>query len=202
MQPRNLIAELRRRNVFRVSVAYLAAAWLVIQLVNEIGPIVNAPEWLPRLALVLLSAGFLIAVVLSWIYELTTEGVKTTAEVDRDASLKSIDGRKIDFLIIGLLVLALGYFVWESRFRPDELAIAGIESVAVLPFRDMSPDQRQSYFADGMAEELLNALSRIEGLKVAGRTSSFSFRNSDLAPAAIARQLNVSHLLEGCVCDF
>lgn len=199
MQRRNLIAELRRRNVFRVVVAYLAAAWLVIQLVNEIGPILDAPEWLPKLALALLGGGLLIAVILSWIYELTNEGIKTTAEVDRDGSLKSIDGRKIDFLIIGLLVLALGYFIWESRFRSDSVETAGIESIAVLPFRDMSPGQDQSYFAEGMAEELLNALSRIDGLKVAGRTSSFSFRNSDLAPGAIASQLNVTHLLEGGV---
>ena len=197
MQPRNLIAELRRRNVFRVAVAYLAAAWLVIQLVNEIGPIVNAPYWLPKIVLGLLGGGFLVAVVLAWIYELTTDGIKTTSEVDQDASLQRLDSRKINFLIIGLLVLALGYFVWESRFRDDTGIHAGIESIAVLPFRDMSYNQDQSYFADGMAEELLNALSRVEGLKVAGRTSSFSFRNSNLAPAAIAKQLNVSHLLEG-----
>lgn len=199
MQPANLIAELRRRNVFRVAAAYMAASWLVIQLVNEIGPIVNAPEWLPQLVLALLGGGFLVAVVLSWIYELTTDGIRTTTEVDRDESLRSLDGRKIDFLIIGLLVLALGYFIWESRFRTEPSSGVGIESVAVLPFRDMSPQQDQAYFADGMAEELLNALSQIKGLKVAGRTSSFSFRDSDLAPAAIAKQLNVSHLLEGGV---
>lgn len=199
MHPRNLIAELRRRNVFRVAIAYLAAAWLVIQLVNELGPILNAPEWLPKVVLALLSAGLVIAVVLSWIYELTAEGIKTTAEADRDGEPAATAGRKVDFLIIGLLILALGYFVWESRFRTDTAPSIGIESVAVLPFRDMSPAQDQTYFADGMAEELLNALSRIEGVKVAGRTSSFSFRGSDLAPKAIASQLKVSHLLEGGV---
>jgi TolB-like protein/Tfp pilus assembly protein PilF len=199
MQPRNLIVELRRRNVFRVAVAYLAASWLIIQLVNEIGPILDAPEWLPKVTLALLSGGFLVALVLSWVYEFTSEGIKTTAEVDEDASLHSLDSRKIDFAIIGLLVLALGYFIWESRFRDDVDTSSGIESIAVLPFRDMSTSQDQSYFADGMAEELLNALSRIEGLKVAGRTSSFSFRNSDRPPAEIASQLNVSHLLEGGV---
>ncbi len=199
MQPRNLISELRRRNVFRVAAAYLAAAWLVIQLVNEIGPIVGAPGWLPRVMLLILSVGFLVAVVLSWIYELTTEGIKTTAEVDRDSTLQMIDGRKVDFLIIGLLVVALAYFVWESRFESVDDAGTTIESIAVLPFRDMSAGKDQSYFAEGMAEELLNALSRIDGLKVAGRTSSFMFRNSDLPPAEIAGQLNVSHLLEGGV---
>ena len=199
MQPRNLIAELRRRNVFRVAVAYLAAAWLIIQLVNEIGPIVGAPEWFAKVALALLSGGFLVALVLSWIYELTAEGIRTTAEVDEDANLHSLDNRTINFVIIGLLAVALGYFIWESRFREDVSAVAGIESIAVLPFRDMSTSQDQSYFADGMAEELLNALSRIEGLKVAGRTSSFSFRNSARPPAEIAAKLNVSHLLEGGV---
>jgi TolB-like protein len=199
MQIGHFIAELRRRNVFRVAAAYLAAAWLVIQLVNEIGPIVNAPDWLPRLVLALLGGGFLIAVVLSWIYELTADGVRTTAEVDGDERLKPLDGRKVDFLIIGLLILALAYFIWESRLDTGTVASGGIESIAVLPFRDMTPGQDQSYFAEGMAEELLNALSRIDGLKVAGRTSSFSFRNSDLSPAEIAEQLNVTHLLEGGV---
>ena len=144
MQPGHLIAELRRRNVFRVAIAYLAAAWLVIQLVNEIGPIVDAPEWLPRLVLALLAGGLLIALVLSWIFELTTSGIKTTAEVDRDKNLRSLDGRKVDFLIIGLLVLALGYFIWESRFQTETFQGAGIESIAVLTVRDQSPGQVQS----------------------------------------------------------
>ncbi len=111
---RNFLAELKRRNVVRVAVSYLAAAWLVIQLVNEIGGILDAPPWLPRLVLGLLAAGFVIAVVLSWIFEFTNRGIRTTAEVDRDSSLRPIDRRKWDYFIIGALLLAPGYFVWES----------------------------------------------------------------------------------------
>lgn len=195
----NLIAELRRRNVFRAALAYLAAAWLIIQLINEIGPILNAPEWLPKVVLALLGGGFLVVIILSWIYELTTEGIRTTTEVDRDESLHAINGRALDFFVIGLLLLALGYFIWESRFSADAVAGTEIRSVAVLPFRDLSAGRDQAYFAEGVAEELLDALSRVPGLKVAGRTSSFSFRNSDLDSEVIAKQLKVSHLLEGSV---
>ncbi len=192
-----LIPELRRRNVIRTALAYLAVAWLVIQLVNEIGPILDAPEGLPKLVLVLLSAGFVVVVVLSWFYEFTTAGIRSAGDVARDDTLRSAGGRKMDFFIIGALVLAAGYFAWESRFRPDPGPAGDIRSIAVLPFRDLSSAQDQAWFADGMAEELLNALSRVPGLRVAGRTSSFTFRNTDLAPDVVAEQLNVSHLLEG-----
>jgi TolB-like protein/Tfp pilus assembly protein PilF len=199
----DFLAELKRRNVVRVALSYLAAAWLVIQLVNEIGDILDAPQWFPRLVLVLLTVGFVIAVALSWLFELTNRGIRRTAEVDRDSSLKPINRRAFDYFIIGVLLLALGYFVWESRIAPrDSPPAAGASaalSVAVLPFRDLSPRGDQEYLADGMAEELLNALSRLPGLRVAGRTSSFAFKNQELASAEIARQLGVTHLLEGSV---
>jgi TolB-like protein/Tfp pilus assembly protein PilF len=199
----DFLAELKRRNVVRVALSYLAAAWLVIQLVNEIGDILDAPQWLPRLVLVLLTVGFFIAVALSWLFELTNRGIRRTAEVDRDASLKPINRRAFDYFIIGVLLLALGYFVWEARIaRRDSPPAADASaplSVAVLPFRDLSPQGDQAYLADGMAEELLNALSKLRGLRVAGRTSSFAFRDQGLKPDEIARQLGVTHLLEGSV---
>jgi len=200
---RDFFTELKRRNVVRVALSYLAAAWLVIQLVNEIGEILDAPQWLPRLVLALLAVGFFIAVALSWIFELTNRGIRTTAEVDRDASLRPISRRAFDYFIIGALLLALGYFVWESRFarqdaRPVE-AQAALRSIAVLPFRDLSAAGDQEYLADGLAEELLTALSRLPGLRVAGRTSSFSFKDRDLPPGDIARELGVTHLLEGSI---
>ena len=194
----NLFTELRRRNVIRAALAYLAAAWLVIQLVNEIGPILDAPEGLPRLVLALLGAGFCVVVILSWFYDFTNEGIRSAGEVARDASLRPAGGRKLDFFIIGALLLAAGYFAWESRFAgPDEAR--GGHAIAVLPFRDLSPTQDQAWFADGMAEEILNAISRVPGLRVAGRTSSFTFRDTHLGPELIAEQLHVSHLLEGGV---
>ena len=110
------IKELRRRNVVRVALAYLAVAWLVIQLVGEIGPILDWPDWFAKLILGLLAVGFLITVILAWIYELTDKGLKRTEEVDRDASLHSKYNRQLNYIVIGALTLALAYFIWESRF--------------------------------------------------------------------------------------
>ncbi len=193
------INELKRRNVVRVALAYLAVAWLLIQLVGEIGPILNLPEWLPKLILGLLGLGFLITVILAWIYELTDKGVKRTEEMDRDASLRSKYNRQLNYIVIGALTLALSYFIWESRFSVAPTEVKALDSIAVLPFTDMSPGHDQEYFADGMAEELLNALSRIPGLKVTGRTSSFAFKNQDADLRSIAKQLGVTHILEGSI---
>ena len=193
------INELKRRNVVRVALAYLAVAWVVIQLVGDIGPILNLPEWLPKLILGLLGLGFLITVILAWIYELTDKGVKRTEEMDKDASLHSKYNRQLNYIVIGALTLALSYFIWESRFSVTPPGVKALDSIAVLPFTDMSPGNDQEYFADGMAEELLNALSRIPGLKVTGRTSSFAFKNQDVDLRSIAKQLGVTHILEGSI---
>jgi TolB-like protein/Tfp pilus assembly protein PilF len=192
------LAELRRRNVVRVAMAYLAGAWLVVQLVDELGPILGMPDWTQRLVLAILAAGLVIALVLSWIYEFTSQGIRTTTAVDLDDAVQHIHGRKLDFIIIGLLLLALGYFVWESRFA-SEPKVTDATSIAVLPFRDLSANHDQEHLADGIAEELLTALSRMPGLRVAGRTSSFAFKSRDLPLDAIARELGVSHVLEGSV---
>ena len=193
------INELRRRNVVRVGLAYLAVAWLIIQLVGEIGPILELPEWIPKLTLGLLSVGFVITLVLAWVYELTNKGLRRTEEVDRDESLHSEYGRQLNYIIIGALALALSYFIWESRLSDRTRDATRSDSIAVLPFRDMSPHGDQEYFADGIAEELLGALSKIPGLKVAGRTSSFAFKNKNEDLRSIARQLGVTHILEGSV---
>ena len=179
--------------------AYLAVAWLVIQLVGEIGPILDLPDWLPKLILGLLSAGFVITVILAWVYELTDKGLKRTEEVDRDKSLHSKYNRQLNYIVIGALTLALSYFVWESRFSAPPALTKTLDSIAVLPFTDMSPGNDQEYFADGMAEELLGALSHVPGLKVTGRSSSFAFKNRDMDLRSIARQLGVTHILEGSV---
>lgn len=182
-----------------MALAYLAIAWLLIQLVGEIGPILDLPDWLPKLILGLLGVGFLITVVLAWIYELTDKGVKRTEEMDRDASLHSKYNRQLNYIVIGALALALSYFIWESRFAEAPPEVKELDSIAVLPFTDMSPGRDQEYFADGMAEELLNALSRIPGLKVTGRTSSFAFKGRDVDLRSIAQQLGVTHILEGSI---
>ncbi len=193
------IQELKRRNVVRVALAYLAVAWLIIQLLGEVGPILDFPDWLAKLILGLLSIGFLITVVLAWIYELTDKGLKRTEEVDRDSNLHSRYNRQLNYILFGALLLALAYFIWESRFSTAHSTPQTATSIAVLPFTDMSPGHDQEYFADGMAEELLGALSHLPGLKVTGRTSSFAFKNRDVDLRSIAQQLGVTHILEGSV---
>lgn len=196
---RSFVYELRERHVIKVGVAYLAIAWVLLQLVGEIGPILEAPQWLYKGLLGLLAAGFVVTLILSWIYEFTNKGIRRASEIVADTSLHSLGGRQLDFIVIGALVVALGYFIWESRFSENDTARNTIESVAVLPFRDMSANQDQAYFADGIAEELLTALSRIPNLRISGRTSSFAFRGEQQDIQYIAAKLGVSHILEGSI---
>ena len=194
-----LFNELKRRNVVRVGIAYLVVGWLVAQAAELVLPTFGAPEWVLKTLMFLLILGLPVVLFFSWAYEVTSEGLKKTEEVDADASITPSTGRKLDRVIIAALVLALGYFVWESRFtdpaaRPvQEATTVSGQSIAVLPFVNMSPDPDQEYFSDGISEEILNVLVRIPGLKVAGRTSSFAFkgRNQDLRE--IGQSLNVNH---------
>jgi TolB-like protein len=159
--------------------------------------------------------GFIAAVVIAWAYELTPEGIKREADVDRSQSVAPQTGQKLDRIIIGFLVLAVAYFIYDKQTAtpvvaaPEPVQTAQEEvaapeivtepSIAVLPFADMSPDKDQEYFSDGIAEELLNLLVRVDGLKVASRTSAFTFKNSNLNIAEIADELKVDHILEGSI---
>ncbi|MGH8221364.1 MAG: hypothetical protein ACREQZ_00170 [Woeseiaceae bacterium] len=194
-----LIDELKRRNVIRAALAYLAAAWLVAQLVTVLGDLVALPPWLGPLLLVVLAAGFVVVVTLAWMYELTGQGFKTEAAIRADPTLVRVPARYLDFLIIGLLTLALGYFIWESRFERRDIGGPQVLSVAVLPFTDLSPGGDQAWFAAGMAEELMNALVRIPDLRVAGRRSASSFDPDTQDLADFAAAVGVSHVLEGSV---
>ena len=193
------LKELQRRSVVKVGTAYLAFAWLIVQLIGEIGPILDWPEWVARAMLGMLAVGFLASIVLAWVYELTNRGIRTTAELDHHPDLKPAFGRTLDLIVIVGLTLALGYFIWESRFSDRSAGREPIESVAVLPFSDLSQDKDQGYFAEGMAEELINTISQIPGLKVAGRTSSFAFHADNVDLKTVAEQLEVTHVLEGSV---
>ena len=193
------LGELQRRSVFKVGAAYLATAWLVVQVLGHVGPILEFPLWVPRFVLGVLALGFPVALVLAWIYELTDQGLKRTEEVDRDADLRPAFGRTLNVILVASLTLAVGYFFWESRIADQVRDEGGIESIAVLPFRDLSPASDQAHFAEGMAEELLNALSKLPDLKVAGRTSAFSFSAEGADPRAVAERLGVSHVLTGSV---
>ena len=199
----SLFAELKRRNVFRVGVAYVVLAWLLLQVGETLAPALHLPEWINSALAFFLILGFPLALFLAWAFELTPDGLKLEKEVDRDASITPVTGRKLDRTIIAMLVVALGYFAWQSQRGPlpGEMAemAAGQASIAVLPFANMSSDTEQEYFSDGLTEELLNLLAKIPELKVTSRTSAFFYKGKDIKIADVGRELNVEHVLEGSV---
>ncbi len=203
----NLFEELKRRNVVRVGIAYMVVGWLIIEVLDTVAPRLGLPDWVPTFFIVVVLVGLPIALLFSWAYELTPEGVKKTAEVDASRSVIHSTGRKLDFIIIGALVVALGYFVWERQGlveraeTPTAGPVAAVtsKSVAVLPFVDLSPEADQGWFADGLTEEILNSLTRLPELTVTARTSSFHFKGQNLPVQEIAQKLGVAHIVEGSV---
>ncbi len=194
--------ELKRRNVVRVVVAYAIVSWLILQLTDVLMPILSLPEWAGRLVFLLLVVGFLLALFVSWAYELTPEGLKKEKDIDRSQSITHVTGRKLDFVIIGLLAVTLGYFAYDKfvldpgRDAADDKVIT---TIAVLPFVPMSSGEDDDYFADGLTEEILNALAQLPKLQVMARTSSFFFKGQNIPVSEIAARLGVSHILEGSV---
>jgi len=220
----NIFNELQQRNVFRVAVLYLISAWVILQAADLIANILALPGWASRFVFMLLSLGFVPALVLSWLYELTPDGLKRTTEVERSQSIRQQTGRRLDIVVVVLLVLAIAS-VWFDRLVPsgtptepvatdDEVTEPVVaksasapnegsaiqSSIAVLPFVNMSSDSENQHFSDGLSEELLNLLAKIPELQVAARTSSFTFKDrTDADIAEIARQLRVANVLEGSV---
>ncbi len=187
------ISELKRRNVLRMAVLYAVAAWLVMQVAEVVMTLADLPGWTGRIVLILVAIGFPIALVLSWFYELTPEGVSRDEDVER--STASAAGRRVDFVIIAMLCSAVILFAWD-KWWPDKITDT---SIAVMPFVNLSGDPEQEYFADGISEELLNLLARLKPLKVIARSSSFAFKGSNADAATVAERLNVTHVLEGSV---
>ena len=168
-----LFEELKRRNVFRVAVAYLAAAWLIIQVADVVLAAVETPPWVMQALLFLLAAGFPLAIIFSWAFEITPEGLKLEAEVDRDHSITKKTGRKLDFAIIIVLAAAVLLLLVDKFFVPDPVIRRLIteKTVAVLPFDTFSSGADDEYFSDGLTEEILNSLAQIPELLVTARTS-------------------------------
>ena len=216
----SLIAELRRRNVLRMAGLYLVGAWLIVQVAGTLLPVFEAPPWVMKTLVGLLALGFVPALVFSWVYELTPDGLKRDAEVTPEQSVASTTGRRMDRLIVAGLVAVVALVVadryWPRGAQTVPATVVEKEtgtpavpsvasspssqkSIAVLAFADLSPAKDQEYFSDGIAEEILNALAKVRELKVAGRTSSFYYkgRNEDLR--AIGKALGVAHVLEGCL---
>ncbi len=210
----DFLNELKRRNVFRVGAAYVVVAWLILQVIETISEPLGLPEWTEAFFIVLLATGLPLVLLFAWAFELTPEGLKKTRDVAKDESVTADTGKKLNYAIISVLVIALGYFVWERQGLVEQsqstaastgggpgevVQTAGVASVAVLPFVNMSADPEQEYFSDGISEELLNLLAKIPDLRVPARTSSFQFKGQNLDIADVAKQLNVAHVLEGSV---
>jgi len=213
----SIFSELKRRNVFRMAVAYLAISWLVIQVVETLFPVFGLSDALIKLVVILLSIGFPMALIISWLYEWTPEGFKLDSDVDRSRDDVRVVHKRLDRAIIFLLTLAVGYFavdkfildpardiereaVVAKQARSEALTSAfAKESIAVLPFVNMSDEESNEYFSDGISEELLNLLAKIPQLRVTSRSSAFSFKGKDISIPDLAKQLNVDHVLEGSV---
>ena len=197
-----LFQELRRRNVFRVGIAYLVAAWLLLQLTDVLAPILALPDWTARFILLLLVIGFVPALIFAWAFELTPEGIKREHDVDRSESTTSLTGRKFDFGIIAMMAAAIVYLVIDNYvLEPAPVVTADIErSIAVLPFRNRSNIVEDAFFVDGMHDDLLTQLSRLSSLeKVISRTSTEQYRDTTKPIPQIGQELGVATILEGGV---
>ncbi len=213
----SFLNELKRRNVLRVGVAYVVGSWLLIQVAETIFPLFGFGDTPARLVVIVLAIAFIPSMVLSWVFEITPEGLKRDADVDREQSITHVTGKKLDRIILVVLALALGYFAFDKFVldpAKDQTKIEtarqegrteafvqsyGDKSIAVLPFVNMSDDAGNEYFSDGISEELLNLLSKIPEMRVISRSSAFSFKGKDIDIPTIATQLNVAYILEGSV---
>ncbi len=200
------LSELRRRNVFRVAIAYAAVGWLTVQVASVFFPIFHAPEWVLQVFATLIILGFPVAMILAWAFEVTPSGVVRTTDVPPEQSARSRTGRRLEVLTLTVLALLVAILAVERFSRVEDVPSTGTHdgtaaarrSVAVLPFVNLSSDPEQEYFSDGLTEDLLNRLAQIPALKVPARSSSFHFKgNTDLQE--IKRALGVDAVLEGNV---
>lgn len=217
--------ELQRRNVFRVAIGYTVSTWLLLQVADLVLENIAAPSWVMQTIMLVLVLGFPVVVFFSWAYEVTPEGIKRESEVDRSQSTTHITGRKLDRAIIGVMVVTLAFLVidkfvlsagrekaaiefavQEAKSRAlsettitGEISAGPDESIAVLPFVNMSDDASNEFFSDGLSEEMLNLLAKIPELRVTSRSSAFSYKGKDFKIADVGRELNVSNVLEGSV---
>jgi len=212
--------ELKRRNVVRVAIAYVIIAWLTLQVGDTLAPALHLGEWVNTALAFFLILGFPMALFFAWAFELTPEGLKKETDIERSESITHATGRKLDFAIIAMLVVALGFFAYDKfvldpdrdavkieaavQVAREEVASAvepqgSAKTIAVLPFVNMSDDPNNEYFADGISEEILNLLANVRELRVTSRSSAFSFKGQNVDVPTMAAKLNVAHVLEGSV---
>ena len=201
----NFFSELKRRNVYKVAVAYAVVSWLLIQIATQVFPFFEIPNWAVRLVVLLLIIGFPVALVLSWAYEITPEGIKLESEIDPARSIARKTGRKIAAFTAVAAAIAAGLFVFQLvRTRSTTSESAGAsnipkKSIAVLPFDSLSEDKSNAFFAEGVQDEILTRLAKVADLKVIARTSTQSFQSTPENLPDIAKQLGVLNILEGSV---
>jgi len=211
--------ELKRRNVYRVGVAYAVLTWLILQVIDTVTPILSLPDFALKLVLTILVIGFPAALLFAWAFELTPEGIKREKDVDRSHSITSQTGQRLDRITIGVVLVAIGILIVDRFLLPDQPAAQSfaetgeaveetadaaeatddVPSIAVLPFMNMSADESSTYFSDGLADTMLHMLAQIPEIRVAARTSSFQFRDQAMDISKIGEQLNVATVLEGSV---
>ena len=200
----SIVSELQRRNVFRVAAAYLVVGWLLTEVLTSILPTVGAPEWIANAVIWIFALGFIPMLVLAWVFELTPEGLRTQASLDEEGHERRRKGSKLDYLTIAGIIVIVVFAGFFSASRttvdtaPEDQAVSA-QSVAVLPFDNLSGDPKNDYFSDGLTETLLHMLAQVPELKVAARTSSFAFKDTTQTASEVAQTLKVAHLLEGSV---
>ena len=202
MSPRNFFRELKRRNVYRAAVGYAAVAWLLIQIATQTLPFFETPTWAVRLIIIILLAGFPVALAFAWAFELTPSGIVRAEDAPTDATAVRDTRRKIDFVIIGLLALAVAALLFDrfrSRGAHDTPGVPH-KSIAVLPFDNMSDEKENAFFADGIQDDILTSLAKIRELKVISRTSVMTYRGAGARNLReVGQALGVAHVLEGSV---
>ena len=213
------LEQLKHRNIIRVAILYLVACWLVLDPVHVVFHMLEVPAWANRLVVILMVIGFPVVLLFAWVYEITPEGLKPTVEVEPHRSIRKLTGQRLDRAIVVVMALAIAYLLvdkfWISKHVAAEQAMAVVapaspaiapvvpaisdKSIAVLPFADMSEKKDQEYFADGMAEEVLDLLAKVPGIRVIGRTSSFQFKGKSEDLRTIGSALGVAYVVEGSV---
>jgi len=205
VRDRNFFAELKRRNVYKVAVAYAVVAWLLIQAASIFFPAFDAPPWVMKIFILVIIFGFPVALIFSWAFEITPEGIKLESEIEPNKSIKRKTGRKIVAITVVLAVIAAGLFVFQfvrARSTSPTAAASPVltnKSIAVLPFDNLSRDPDNAYFAEGVQDEILTRLANVADLKVISRTSTQQFKSAPENLPEIAKKLGVMHILEGSV---
>jgi TolB-like protein len=200
MDPKNFFAELKRRSVYKVGIAYAVIAWLLTQIATQVFPFLEIPNWAIRLVIMLLIIGFPVALILAWAFELTPEGIKLTESADREAAKPSRNKAWIYIVIVAAALSVSLFFVGRyTALKITRSSESLAKSIAVLPFENLSRDPDNAYFADGVQEKILTRLAKIADLKVISRTSTQRYQSKPGNLSEIAKQLGVANILEGSV---